>query len=386
MIESQLRELFDQLADRAAAPSRVDTQLALHQGRAHLRWRRACIASVPVLAAAAVAAIVLAVVVSPFRPAPGPVGGTGSLAPRQFSPLILNVSFGWLPPGQSLGQGGVRPTDAFLTAVGPADPEGWGVGVYARGHCHLTGPATGLTCTAQKPGGFSTQFSGPAPAVAGRSAFWAGPNLIWQYARGGWADLSISVASFSALQQDTRLQAEALKIARHLRVGPATPRLVFPAQLTGLGSHWRINNVHYTADSRAVGADSYLLTTGTSRFFPHVGDLGIWTNAPYFDIHPTSRTATCSPHDPATRNTSETINGYQVVVKQMTVGGHPEQELCAAHAGRLWVDIIEFGRHPSIGVVSLFRQHLRLLGTNPADWTKDPLTGSKGQRPGGVTG
>ncbi len=236
MIESQLRELFDQLADRAAAPSRVDTQLALHQGRAHLRWRRACIASVPVLAAAAVAAIVLAVVVSPFRPAPGPVGGTGSLAPRQFSPLILNVSFGWLPPGQSLGQGGVRPTDAFLTAVGPADPEGWGVGVYARGHCHLTGPATGLTCTAQKPGGFSTQFSGPAPAVAGRSAFWAGPNLIWQYARGGWADLSISVASFSALQQDTRLQAEALKIARHLRVGPATPRPSSPAWAATGGS------------------------------------------------------------------------------------------------------------------------------------------------------
>jgi hypothetical protein len=55
-------------------------------------------------------------------------------------------------------------------------------------------------------------------------------------------------------------------------------------------------------------------------------------------------------------------------------------------AGRLWVDIIEFGRHHSIGVVSLFWQHLRLPGTNPADWTKDPLTVSNGQLPGGVTG
>jgi hypothetical protein len=36
------------------------------------------------------------------------------------------------------------------------------------------------------------------------------------------------------------------------------------------------------------------------------------------------------------------------------------------------VDIIEFGRHPLTSVTSLFR-HLRLLGTHPADWTRNPL-------------
>jgi hypothetical protein len=131
--------------------------------------------------------------------------------------------------------------------------------------------------------------------------------------------------------------------------------------------------MHYQAVAGALHVDSYTLTTGASRFFPHVGDLGIWTNTPYVDIHPSPRTGTCTPHDPATRNTSEIINGYRVVVKRSAAGGHPEQELCAAHADGLWVDIIEFGPRPLIGVTSLFRQHLQLLGTNPANWTRNPL-------------
>ena len=374
MIESQLRELFSQLADGTPAPSRVDTQLALHRGRAQRRWRRARVAGAPVLAAAAVAAVVLAVLAGPFRPGAGPVGGTGPLAPRQFNPLIPNVTFGWLPAGQSLSQGGVRRTEVYMVSASPSG-FGWGLNVYARGHCHLTGSASGLTCPSQTLLGSSAQFSGRAPAVGRHSAFWAGTALVWQYARGGWAWLTIPVSNFSALQQDKVLQNEAIKIAEHLRFRTATPPLVFPAQLTGLTSRWQMNDVHYQAGAGVLHADSYMLTTGTSRFFPHVGDLGIWTNAPYFDIHPSPPHGTCSPHDPATKNTSEIINGYRVVVKRSAAGGHPEQELCGAHVGGLWVDIIEFGRHPSIGVVSLFRQHLRLLGAHPAGWTRDPLTG-----------
>jgi hypothetical protein len=49
------------------------------------------------------------------------------------------------------------------------------------------------------------------------------------------------------------------------------------------------------------------------------------------------------------------------------------QELCGAHADGLWFDIQVFGAHPSIGVVSLFRDHMRLLGTNPANWTTRPV-------------
>jgi len=57
----------------------------------------------------------------------------------------------------------------------------------------------------------------------------------------------------------------------------------------------------------------------------------------------------------------------------MHIGGLPVQELCGAHADGLWFDIQVFGAHPSIGVVSLFRDHMRLLGTNPASWTTEPI-------------
>lgn len=216
------------------------------------------------------------------------------------------------------------------------------------------------------------RFNEPAPAVDGHSAFWAGTNLVWQYARGGWAWVSIPVSDFSALRHDTVIQGQAIKIARHLRFGAATLPLVFPAQLTALTGQWRFSDLHYQAGARALHVDSYTLTTGTSRFFPRVGDLGIWANAPYVDIHPSPRSGTCTPNDPATQNTSEIINGYQVVVKRSSAGGFPEHEVCAAHADGLWVDIIEFGRHPTIGVTSLFRQ-LRLLGTHPADWSRNPI-------------
>jgi hypothetical protein len=317
--------------------------------------------------------VALAVAAGPVRPGAGPAaGGAGPAAPRQFNPLIPNVSFGWLPAGQSLSQGGVRRTEVYMEADSPSG-SGWGLSVYARGRCHLTGSAQGLTCPSQTLLGWSARFSERAPAVAGHRAFWAGPSLVWQYARGGWAVLSIPVHNFRTLRHDTVTQGQAIKIAEHLRFGAATPPLVFPAQLTGLPSQWQVSDVHYWADAGVLHADSYMLTTGTSQFFPHVGDLGIWTNAPYIDIHPAPRDGTCTPHDPATKNTSETINGYRVVVKRMTIGGHPQQELCGAHADGFWLSIIEFGPHPSIDVASLFRQHLRLLGTNPANWTKNPI-------------
>jgi hypothetical protein len=78
-------------------------------------------------------------------------------------------------------------------------------------------------------------------------------------------------------------------------------------------------------------------------------------------------------HDPSSQNTSEIINGYRVVLKRMHVGGLPVQELCGAHADGLWFDIQVFGAHPSIDVASLFRDHVRLLGTNPANWTTNPI-------------
>jgi hypothetical protein len=370
--EPQVRALFNQIADGEATPSRVDTQLALRRGRARLRWRRACVASVPVLAAAAVAVVALAVAAGPGRPGVGPAAA-GPAAPRQFNPLIPYVSFGWLPAGQSLDQGGAWRGAVYMDAESASSLPGWGLTVYARGQCHLTSAGRGLKCAGETPlENATTRFSQPAPAIDGHDAFWAGTNLVWKYARGGWAWMNIAVPDFSALRHDPVMQGQAIKIARHLRFGAATPPLVFPAKLTGLAGQWRFSDLHYRAAAGVLQADSYTLTTGTSRFFPRVGDLGIWTNAPYVDIAPSPRSATCTPHDPSTQNTSEIINGYRAVLKLSSTGGHPRQEVCAVHADGLSVGILEFGPHPLMGVTSLFR-HLRLLGTNPANWTKNPI-------------
>jgi hypothetical protein len=361
MIESQVRALFAEIADGEPVPSRVDVQLARRRGRARLRWRRACVAGTSVLAVAAAAA--LAVGVGPVRPGPGPVAA-GPAAPRQFNPLVPYISFGWLPAGESLDQGGITPTESFIDAGPQGDPE-WTLGVYARGQCHFA--ASGLNCPGAK-----LPISQRAPDVAGHRAFWAGIDLVWQYARGGWARLSIPAPDLSAvLHSKEDLAGKALKIASHVRYGVPTP-LVFLARLSGLPSNWQVHDIsYYVPDGGLLRADQYMLTTGSSRFHPRVGDTGVWTDAPYLMVHPAPRKGTCSPQDRGSKRTI--INGYRVVLKRFQLGGLPVQELCGAHADGLWFDIQVFGAHPSINVVSLFRDHMRLLGTNPANWTRNPV-------------
>jgi hypothetical protein len=332
----------------------------------------------PAAAAAGVAIIVAATLVVAPRLLTGThAAGGGPAAPRQFNPLTPNVSFGWLPPGQSLMSGGALPTEVHLEAGPPRLLPEWQLNAYAKGQCRLIGPGGSLKCTATPRTGTTLRFSERAPAVDGHRAFWTGnvsggTDLAWQYARGGWAALHTPDSKHATQRRHTVIKAEAIKIAAHVRFGPALP-LLFPARLTGLSSQWRISEIFFVHDAGVLQAESYTLTTAASRFHPHVGDEGAWANAPYIEIRPAPRYGTCTPHDPASRNTSEIINGYRVVVKRMTVGGLPHQELCAAHADGFWLSVIEFGSHPAIGAATFFKQHIRLLGTNTANWTKNPL-------------
>ena len=224
MIESKIRALFAEIADGEPAGPRVDVELARRRGRARLRWRRACVAGGSVLAAAAVAA--LAVGVGPVRPGSGPAAA-GPAAPRQFNPLVPYASFGWLPAGESLYAGGITPAQSYMDA-GHIGPE-WAFGVYARGQCHLTGSGSVLNCPGSK-----LPLRRRAPDVAGHRAFWYSPGLVWQYARGGWARISIPAPNLSAvLHSKQDLARTALKIARNIRYGVPT-RLMFPARFSGL--------------------------------------------------------------------------------------------------------------------------------------------------------
>jgi hypothetical protein len=367
MTEPQVRALFKEMADGGAGTSGVDTRLALHRGRKRLRWRRAGMAGAPVLAAAAAVAVAFTAAAGPVRPAAGPAA-TGPAAPRQFNPLVPGVAYGWLPAGQSFVEGNVATAWSLIDA-GPGGAPDWSLSLYARGQCRLTGSASRLSCPGSK-----LHISQRAPEVAGHRAFWTGPapGLAWQYARDGWARMTIPTDSLGdALHGKEHLAAKALKIARHARAD-VTTRLVFPARFSGLPSQWRVHNVtYYVPDHGLLRGDEYMLTTGSSHFHPRVGDLGVWTNAPYVMVHPAPRDGTCSPQDPG--STRETINGYRVVLKRTHIGGLPVQELCGAHADGLWFDIQVFGAHPSIGVVNLFKHHMRLLGTDPAKWTTVPV-------------
>src|SRR5436190_21750384 len=246
MIESQVRALFNQIADAEPGPSRVDIQLARRRGRARLRWRRACLAGGSVLAAAAA----VAVTVAPGGPGPGPVAA-GPAAPRQFSPLVPYASFGWLPAGESLNQGGITLTDTSIAAGPHGEPE-WVLDVYARGQCHLTGSGSGLNCH----GPSTVPISRRAPDVAGNRAFWFGTGIVWQYARGGWAVMHIPGGSLSAVLHSKQGWAgQALKIARNVRYGVPT-RLVFPARYSGLPGRWQVHNIlYYVPDGGRLRGD-----------------------------------------------------------------------------------------------------------------------------------
>jgi hypothetical protein len=371
MIEQQIRDVFAATADSEPGPSQVDVRRAHRQGRARLRWRRAGLAGAAALAAA-VAVVAALVVVVPAEPAPGPETG-GAPAPRQFSPLITNASFGWLPAGVAVTQGYVDPGTAFLVAAGGQAGSGVELAVYARGQCQLTDQASSLKCVDMGLGS-TARLGERAPDVNGRAAYWAGSGLIWSYARGGWASLT-SLLGLVPLRHSPALQAEALKIARNVRFGAATTHLAFPVQFTGLTSGWRVADASFVADSGKLRVEKYTLRTASSRIlWPSPGADSLWSNAVFVAVQ---QHGTCVLNDPATRRRIEIINGARVIVKHTLLRhpdpDHPAQALCAAHAGGLWFEAMEYNLHPPLGVVALFRHHVRLLGRNPANWTQNPI-------------
>jgi hypothetical protein len=380
MTESQIRELFTGIAGGEPEISRVDAELARRRGRGRLRWRRAAAAGTPLLAAATAVAIAVTVGLAPAHSRPGIAAtGNGPAAPRQFNPLVPYLSFGWLPAGQSLVMGGVRRTVVSVEAGRkPYSAHGWDLNVYAAGQCHFTPAAKTLKCGTALPEVPGKNIVGPAPAVRGHRAWWAGPNrnwwadasLAWQYARNGWAWLFLPNMYRYSPQQIAAVKRDAVKIAGHIRYGAPTRPLVFPAQLTHLPHNWRVSSVVYLRDGKVLRARSYALAASRPSLGAD-GGLDYQSGLPYFTIDPASRKNPC--YRRPGESISEIINGFRVVITHSTAGTTSSQDLCAAHAGGLTLFISEPGSHPAIGVASLFRSHLRLLGGNPANWVRNPF-------------
>jgi hypothetical protein len=370
MIEDQVRALFTGIADGEPAPSRVDTGLAHRRGRARLRWRRAGLAGAPVLAAAAVAAVVLAVGAAPFRHGHGPPVVAPAAAPRQFNPLAPYAAFGWLPAGNPVLTGGSSRSVAFQVAGPGVAQRPWMLDVAAAGYCRLAPAAQVLTCrTGPWNPGQTWRITAAAPPVLGRSAFWAHTlhesqgYLVWQYARGGWALLT----KVSPGPPTSAWRALALKVADHVRYGAhAAPPLTFPLQLIGVPAAWQVSALTYVPRGTLLQASGYTLAASPTAIYPSgLSQPGL----PSVTIAPAGAHSSC----PAmAHSVHKVVAGYPVVVANVPAGSHgpqePEQLLCAANADGLAVNIKVLGPHPVLGVVSLFAHHMALLGLHPSRW------------------
>jgi hypothetical protein len=363
MDETRVRGLLQRAAAGQEPPSRVDVEFARSRGRRKLRWRRASLA---VGSAAAVVAVAVAAVAVPGSggTAPGrgrvPEAHGPVAAPSGFDPLRPYATFGWLPAGESLVQGTTSTNDVDLIAgTGPA----WELKVYAAGFCGLTSGQVlrrlglhqqpQLDCSKSVNGAVYQVTSVAAARVDGHTAFWTANQtyLIWQYANHGWAALTSPIRNASSV---------ALKVARGVRYGAAGPPIKFQVQAVNIPREWTILLVHFWPYAGVLRGYQYIVV-GT----------GVDAGAAIFSAVPATGISSCYPGKDSPR---ETINGYQVVVNHYPAsnGSPPALRVCAPDADGVSV-IISTGSHESPDAVSIFRRHLRILGTNPANWTTDPL-------------
>jgi hypothetical protein len=368
MDEAKIRGLLELAAGGEERPSRVDVEFARGQGRRKLRWRRASLAGA---SAAAVVAVAVAVAV----PGSGGVAHGGAphghgkapethgpvAAPSRFDPLRPYATFGWLPAGESLAQGTTSTNDVDLTAgTGPA----WELKVYAAGFCGLTSGQVlrrlglhqqpQLDCSKSVNGAVYQVTSVAAARVDGHTAFWTANQtyLIWQYANHGWAALTSPIRDASSV---------ALKVARRVRYGAAGPPIKFQVQSVNTPREWTILLVRFWRDAGVLRGYQYV-----------VGRTDLDAVGAIFSAAPATVISSCYPGKHSPR---ETINGYQVVVNHYPAsnGSPPGLRVCAPDADGVSVIISTSGSHASPDAVTIFRRHIRILGTNPANWTTEPL-------------
>ena len=180
MLEDNLRTLFTLEAEVAQPRARISVPTADRATRP--RRRLAVAIGAPVLAAAAVVAVVTASALLGPGPTPGP--GPGALVPAagparipatDFSPLLVYASFGWLPAGTKVANGGTGVEWQVVNAAGPkASPLAvsslWSLSVFAPGECRwqrVAGAGSSqreLACSDHAP----LTLTGSAPLVDGR--------------------------------------------------------------------------------------------------------------------------------------------------------------------------------------------------------------------------
>jgi hypothetical protein len=386
--ESDLRVLFKRQAASELPPAHINIPAARRTGRARLLRRRAGVFGTPVLAAAAVIAVVL--LTGLFAAGPRqPSNTTGNpAAPKLFNPLVPYATVTWYPYRPSLLGGSDLHTALTLTASSRSPAEATEVVLYAAGWCTLQ--SASLSCGSTAAGTRAQMtVSGPAPDVQGHAAYWtryAGGNLArlrplagtretlaFQYARGGWA-----------LVESTGTPADLLSIAASVRYGQ-TSHLRFPFRLTGLPQAWsEVLLAQFTRagpGAQAPTEDQLVLGSPATRpgTAPH-DTLTIYTNTrtaqgPQCS---TSTRAVTGPDKGQTRTSppascpSQVINGYRVFLNTPPSPG--KQTLFAPDAGGLYLYEQTTVPDAPLSPSSVLAHHLQLLGPDPANWTTAPVS------------
>jgi hypothetical protein len=385
MDEAGARALLERLSATEPPASRVDIGLARQRGRTLARRRRWALAGAPLLAAAAVVALVLsigAITSGGSEPVITPPPLTRSVH-HPFNPLAPYAAFGRLPKGVPRNVSSTGSTQIQLQlAAGSASKGQFALTVWARGACNLDAAQVRADLSRQHhplldcedtTTGWAANLSHPAPAVGGRPAFWFyGHKLAWEYARHAWAMLDVS-------RLGTPIPAATIvKVAARVRfAATAKPAVKFPFQLTGLPASWRVISV------AAWRATRDGLLAGTSRELGSTTALG----PPHGPVRGVIGQIVIMPgksrcwffHGSSQRSERVVLNGVTAIVTRFAYSGSPPyQGLCIPETDGLHVSFLEFPEpgHAGFafgGVTGVFLHHLHLVGPDPANWTMRPI-------------
>jgi hypothetical protein len=388
--DSDLRVLFQRQAASELPPAPISIPAARRAGRTRLLRRRAAAFGSPVLAAAAVVAVVLAVLfaVGPRQPA---TTLASPPAPKHFNPLVPYASVTWYPYRPSLVGATDWRTAVLLRASSRAPAEGTEVVLYVAGWCALQSASLSCGSTASE-NRLEMTVTGRAPDVQGQAAYWgryAGGDLArlralastremlaFQYAPGGWA-----------VVRSTGTPADLLRVAASVRYGQTSP-LRFPLRLTGLPSAWS-DVLYATFTQAAPGAqapihDEVLLGSPADRPGTGVRDALIVQTSTQPTKGPTCRSASVRPAQagqptpPAGQAShpascpSKVINGYRVFLNTPPDPG--KQTLFAPDADGLYLYEQTTSPDAPLSPASVLAHHLQLLGPDPANWTTAPVS------------
>jgi hypothetical protein len=365
MLEHALAELFEEQAAENPPPTHASVPAAARQGRNRRRWRQAGLAASPFVAAVAVLAIAFGGIIPTGADGAHPAPTTPAVrAPRLFNPLRPYASPGWLPDGQSVSHFVAVYSRLEDQYVGPT---GTPLTVYAGGVCELS--SRSFTC-ARGPGapGLSLpriDIGRTIGDLSGHAAYWMfpwGPRigaLTWQYAAGGWAQ--VSAASLR----------DALRMARSVRFSTAAgPSAAFPFQLTGVPADWRVNSVSAPVEHGVRYASSFSVTAGpvdtTVGMNPGPRQVVTVQTGPEYGT-------SCTSYFGHAAYREQIINGNEVFVllRAQAWNTGAVSGLCTVVDGVL-VALTTEGR-AGISAADLLAQHVRFLGPDPARWTTRPI-------------